>query len=173
MDRNTRVILGLLVVGAMGAVPYLTGALYIAPPPPPAAPAYEAPTQIVEHLPIAQGDTMDEILVEAGLDPTTRIEIVQAFNEAFDIRKVRAGREFLLTRWEKTGEIASLEYIVDADHQVQLFRADGISSAELVEIPGVVREVPVCARLQDSLAATMDRAGESFVLALIGYHSRP
>ena len=152
----------------MVAVPYLTGALYVAPPPPlPAAPAFEAPKQTVEHLPIKEGSTMDGILMAAGLDPATRQEIVHAFNGAYDIRKVRAGRELLLTRWEKTGEVAAVEYTVDSDHQVRLFREDGISSAELVEIPGVVKEVPVCATLRGSLAATMDRAGESFVLAMM------
>src|SRR5262245_30535086 len=123
MDRNTRVILGFLVVGAMFAVPYLTGALYTPPPPPPpAAPSYEVPKQITERLPIVEGDTMDEILAKAGLDPTGRLEVVKAFNEAYDIRKVRAGRDMVVTRWEKTGEFASLEYTVDADHQVRLFR---------------------------------------------------
>ena len=168
MDRNTRVIFGFLVVGTMFAVQYLTGALYVPPPPaPPAIPAYEAPRQVTEHLAINEGDTMDEILVAAGLDQATRAEIVGAFNAAYDIRKVRAGREFLLTRWERTGEVASLEYTVDADHQVRLFRDNGLSEAEVVEIPGVVKEVPVCARLEGSLAATMDRAGESFLLAMM------
>jgi murein DD-endopeptidase MepM/ murein hydrolase activator NlpD len=83
------------------------------------------------------------------------------------VRKVRAGRDLLVTRWDKTGEIAGVEYVVDADHQVQLFRDNGISSAELVEIPGTVKQVPVCATLKDSLAATMDRAGESFTLAMM------
>lgn len=168
MDRNTRVIFGFLVVGAMFAVPYLTGALYTPPPPaPPAVPAYEAPRQVTEHLAIKEGDTMDEILAAAGLDLAARVDIVGAFNEAYDIRKVRAGRELVLTRWEKTGEVASLEYTVDADHQVRLFRENGVSEAEVAEIPGVVKEVPVCARLEGSLAATMDRAGESFLLAMM------
>ncbi|MEO5922952.1 MAG: M23 family metallopeptidase [Bryobacteraceae bacterium] len=168
MDRNSRVILGFLVVGAMVAVPYLTGALYVPPPlPKPAAPAFEIPKQTVEHLPIHEGDTLDEILVAAGLDQAIRLELIAAFDAAYDIRKVRAGRELVLTRWEKTGEVASLEYGADADHEVRLFRTNGVSSAELIEIPGVVKEIPVCARLQDSLAATMDRAGESFLLAMM------
>jgi murein DD-endopeptidase MepM/ murein hydrolase activator NlpD len=133
----------------------------------PAAPAFEAPKQTSERLPIHEGDTMDEILVAARLDPATRLEVVAAFNDVYDIRKVRAGRDLVVTRWEKTGELASIEYAVDPDHEVRLFRADGVSSAELVEIPGVVKEVPVCATLEGSLAATMDRAGESFLLAMM------
>lgn len=167
MDRTRQLILGLLVVGAMVAVPYLTGALYVPPPPPPAAPAFEAPKQTVERVPIAEGQTMDAILSSAGLDLNTRLDVVRAFNQALDIRKVRAGRELVVRRWEKTGELAALEYTVDADHQVLLFRTDGVSEAELVEIPGVVKEVAVCATLEGSLAATMDRAGESFLLAMM------
>ncbi len=167
MDRNSRVILGFLVLGAMGAVPYLAGALYVPPPPPPAAPLIETPHQTVDRVPIPEGSTMDQVLASAGLDATTRVEILNAFNSAYDVRKVRAGRDLLVTRWDKTGEIAGVEYVVDADHQVQLFRDNGISSAELVEIPGTVKLVPVCATLKDSLAATMDRAGESFTLAMM------
>jgi murein DD-endopeptidase MepM/ murein hydrolase activator NlpD len=168
MDRNSRVILGFLVLGAMVAVPYLAGALYVPPPPPPpAAPLADTPRQIVEHVPIPDGSTMDQVLASAGLDQTTRTEVLNAFNSAYDVRKVRAGRELLLSRWDMTGELASVEYTVDADHQVQLFRANGISSAELVELPGALKQVPVCATLQDSLAATMDRAGESFLLAMM------
>jgi len=37
----------------------------------------------------------------------------------------------------------------------------------VTEIPGTVKEVAVCATLQDSLAATMDRAGENFLLAMM------
>jgi murein DD-endopeptidase MepM/ murein hydrolase activator NlpD len=167
MDRNTRVILGSLIFGAMIAVPYLGGALYVPPPPPPAAPVFETPKQVVERLPILEGSTMDGILATAGLDLDTRAEIIHAFNDAYDIRKVRAGRDLVVTRWEKTGEVATVEYAVDADHQLQLFRSNGVSTAALTEIPGTLKAVPVCATLQGSLAATMDRAGESFLLAMM------
>ena len=151
----------------MAAVPYLSGAFYVPPPPPPVAPAFEAPKQVVERLPISEGDNLEQILVNAGIDQALRLELIEAFDKAYDIRKVRAGRELVLTRWEKTREVASLEYTADADHQVRLFRTNGVSSAELVEIPGVVKQVPVCARLQDSLAETMERTGENFMLAMM------
>ncbi|MEO8100247.1 MAG: peptidoglycan DD-metalloendopeptidase family protein [Acidobacteriota bacterium] len=168
MDRNTRVILGFLIVGAMVAVPYLGGALYVPPPPPPpAAPIVETPTQTIQHLAINAGDTLDEILAGAGLEPATRLDLLRAFGDAFDIRKVRAGKELLLARWEKTGEIASLTYNVDPDHEVVLVRDSGVSSAEVVEISGTVKEVPVCATLNGSLDATMRSVGENFVLAMM------
>lgn len=167
MDRNTRVILGLLVVGSMTAVPYLTGALYVPPPPKPPAPTIEIPKEITDTVPIEAGDTMEAVLIRAGLDQPTRVEVLGAFSDAYDVRKVRAGRELLVTRLEKTGEVTSLEYVIDPDHRVELFRSNGVSAAEVVEIEGTIKEVPVCATLQDSLAATMDRAGEKFQLAMM------
>jgi murein DD-endopeptidase MepM/ murein hydrolase activator NlpD len=168
MDRNSRVILGFLVLGAMGAVPYLGGALYVPPPPPaPVAPSFDVPRQRVERLEIREGDTLDKILLNAGLDAAARQEMIRAFQGAYDVRKVRPGRELLLTRWEQTGEVVSLDYSADADHRVVLLRNHGVSSAELLEIPGEVREVAVCATLQGSLAATMEAAGENFLLAMM------
>ncbi|MEI9814733.1 MAG: peptidoglycan DD-metalloendopeptidase family protein [Acidobacteriota bacterium] len=167
MDRNTRVILGFLVFGAMAAVPYLSGALYVPPPPKPPAPIVEIPKEITDHVPIQEGDSMEEVLIRAGLDQPTRLEVLQAILEAYDVRKVRAGRDLLVTRMENTGEMTSLEYIIDPDHRLELFRSHGESAAEVVEIAGTVKEVPVCATLQDSLSATMDHAGESFKLAMM------
>lgn len=167
MDRNTRVILGLLVVGSMTAVPYLTGAFYVPPPPKPPAPEIEIPKEITETVPIQNGDNMDGVLVRAGLDQPTRQEVLAAFNDAYDVRKVRAGRELVVTRLENTREVTSLEYVIDPDHRLELFRSNGVSSAEVVEVAGTVKEVPVCATLQDSLAATMERAGEKFQLAMM------
>lgn len=168
MDRNTRAILAFLVLGAMGAVPYLTGALYVPPPPaPPIAPTFEVPRQTVHRLEIREGDTLEKILLGAGLDASTRSEVLQAFSAAYDVRKLRPGRELLITRWEQTGELVGLDYSADTDHHVTLFRDEGVSSAQLLEIPGEVRETAVCATLEGSLAATMDRAGENFLLAMM------
>lgn len=168
MDRKTIFVLAGLALGAMVTVPYLAGAFYIPPPPPPAVPAVDEPRQMTEHLEIHAGDSMDAVLERAGLDEVTRGDVLRAFNDAYDVRKVRADRDMALTRWERTGEFASLEYSIDADHKLSLFRSGkGVTSAEVTEIPGTVKEVAVCATLKDSLAATMDRAGENFLLAMM------
>lgn len=167
IERKTIAVLACVVLSATAAVPYLAGAFYIPPPPPPAAPAVDEHRQITEHLKIQAGDSMDAVLDRAGLDEATRLEVLRAFNDAYDVRRVRADRDMVLTRWERTGELASLEYSIDADREVKLFRGNGVSSAEVVGIPGAVQEVAVCATLKDSLAATMDRAGESFLLAMM------
>jgi murein DD-endopeptidase MepM/ murein hydrolase activator NlpD len=168
MDRTHRLILAFLVIGAMGAVPYLAGALYVPPPPmPPPPPAFVEPVQVVERLPIESGDTMDGVLARTVQDPGTRLELLNAFNDAFDVRKVRAGNELVVTKWQETGEVALLEYIADADHAVTVYRGNGVTTSEFAEIPGIVREVAICERLDTSLAASMDRAGESFLLAMM------
>jgi murein DD-endopeptidase MepM/ murein hydrolase activator NlpD len=167
MDRNTSVILGLLVIGSMTAVPYLTGALYVPPPPKPPAPKIEIPKEITDSVPIEQGDNMDAVLVRAGLEQSVREEVLAAFNDAYDVRKVRAGRDLMVTRLEASGELTSIEYLIDPDHRVELFRSNGVSSAEVVEVPGTIKEVPVCGALEDSLSATMERVGEKYQLAMM------
>jgi len=102
---------------------------------------------------------MDGILGQAGVDSATRQEILSTFSEAYDVRKVRAGKELLLTRFALSGEVDSLEYGVDPDHKVLITRDEGNLFAQLVEIPGVIRETNVCATLEGSLFLSMERAG--------------
>jgi murein DD-endopeptidase MepM/ murein hydrolase activator NlpD len=150
----------------MVAVPYLAGSLSVPPPPPPPpAPAFTEPEKVIERFPIETGDTMDEVLARAVPDPAIRLEILKAFTDAYDVRKVRAGRDLVVT--SKNHEIVALEYVADADHAVNVYRANGVTTSEFVEIPGTVREVAVCERLDNSLAASMERAGETFLLAMM------
>jgi len=109
---------------------------------------------------------MDKILSQAGVEMHSRQDILSSFRETYDVRKLRAGREVLLTRFVQSGEVDSLEYPVDPDHKVVLTRDESSMLAQLVEIPGVVRETNVCATLDGSLFLTMERAGESSDLAI-------
>ena len=83
------------------------------------------------------------------------------------MRRVQPGRDLLMTRRADTDEVDSLEYVADADNEVVLHRFGGVSEAELVEIPGTIKAVPVCATLEGSLFETVDRAGEDPQLALL------
>ena len=149
-------------------VPLVRAALFVPLPPPPPPPTVEEARlqRVTSHLPITNGDTLDEILAQAGVDSFARQEVLSTFGEAYDVRKLRAGRELLLTRYTLTGAVDSLEYSVDPDHKVQLMRDESVLSARIVEIPGVIRETNVCATLDDSLFLTMERAGESSELAI-------
>jgi murein DD-endopeptidase MepM/ murein hydrolase activator NlpD len=172
MNRNTRVLLGVAAAGVVVtafSVPYASGALYIPPPPLPAPPTIEdaTPKLITDRLPIGNGDTLDQILARAGVDSNTRFEMLSAFNKAYSVRRVQPGRDLLMTRRADTDQVDSLKYIADADSEVVLHRFGGVSEAELVEIPGTIRAVPVCATLQGSLFETVDRAGEDPQLALL------
>ncbi len=172
MDRNTRVLLGFVAAGVVVtafSVRYVSGALYIPPPPPASVPTAEdaLPKLVTTRLPIGNGDTLDQILGRAGVSANARFEMLNAFNDAYSVRRVQPGRDLIMKRWDGTGEVDSLEYVADADHKVMLQRFDGVSEAELVEIPGTITAVPVCATLEGSLFETVDRAGEDPQLALL------
>ena len=81
MNRNTRVLLGVAAAGVVVtafSVRYASGALYIPPPPLPAPPTIEdaTPKLITVRLPIGNGDTLDQILARADVDPNTRFEML-------------------------------------------------------------------------------------------------
>jgi len=168
MRWNPRLFLGLLVVLLAAGVPLVRAALFVPPPPPPSPPSFEEAShqRTTFRLPIQSGDTLDEILATAGVDVNSRQEVLSAFADAYDVRKVRAGRDLLLTRYVQSGQVDSLEYVTDPDHEVVLTREEGTLVGQLAEIPGVVRETSVCATLDGSLFLTMDRAGESPELAI-------
>lgn len=175
MDRTRHVtvafLAGVVVLAAL-SVRYLSGARYT-PPPPVAEPVIAEPVVdpgpqlLTEHLAISNGDTLDEILAQAGIeDAQERFEIANTFDDAFSVRKLRAGTELLMERWDDTGDLESLEYQIDPDHRVELRREEGVSVAEVVEIPGTIEVVPVCTTLRDSMYLTMQRAGEDPYLGL-------
>jgi murein DD-endopeptidase MepM/ murein hydrolase activator NlpD len=170
MSRRRHLLLGVLVTILAGAlsIRHLTGTVPNSEPLPATAkpqPIEASLLPITEHLSINSGDTLDKILGRVGLDTNSRQEILGAMGKVFDVRKIRAGRDLLLSRFQKTGELKSIEYVVDPDHKVQLTREDGVSSAEMIEIPGTLKETSVCGTLEDSLSVSFERIGESSTLA--------
>lgn len=147
------------------SVRYLSGARFT--PPPPLSQAQEstieeapAPRLVAEAVPIEFGDTLDELLADAGMDIETRLAMLDAFDGAYSVRKVRAGRDITLERWTDTGEIESMEYVIDPDHRVLVHRDQTGIVGEVLDIPGTVEVASVCATLEDSMYMAMNRAGE-------------
>jgi murein DD-endopeptidase MepM/ murein hydrolase activator NlpD len=132
---------------------------------PPLAEAAVPGALTVEDVPIQRGNTLDELLGRAGIDPPTRVEMAAALEGTFDVRKFRAGSKLTLTRSE-TGALESIEYRIDPDRKLQLSQAEGSYEAAVVEIPGTILPAPVCGTMQGSLFETLERMGEPALLAL-------
>jgi murein DD-endopeptidase MepM/ murein hydrolase activator NlpD len=168
---RTRVLILVLGIGAVG-ISVMLFLLRLTPreshsaaatAPQPAPPPVLKVTQ--EKLSIGRGDTFDELLARAGIDAPARARAAASLKGVFDARKLRAGSELTLTR-SAAGGMESLEYNIDPDHQLRLSLSADTCKAEVVEIPGVIRLVPVSGAMQDSLFESLARAGEPAELAL-------
>ncbi len=176
MNRIARVIFGFVATGAIAA---LLTALSLWYPPPVANsddPGLEAPSpldeaalpvtkSVTESLAIRRGDTLADLLARAGVAPATRVEMIAAVREAFDIRKLRAGSQLTLVRSD-AGTLESIEYVIDPDNKLRLSHSDGTYRAAIVDIPGIVHEALICGTLEGSLFESIERTGERPELAL-------
>lgn len=174
MSRTTRAMLGFLSVGAIATALTALSWRYVPSPVSPGPsedtlPAVEAgavvPELVTENFPLRRGDTLDNLLARAGVDQSARVEMIAAVAKTFDVRKLRAGSQLMLTR-SGSGSLESMEYIIDPDHKLQLSHSDGIFAAAVVDIPGAILQAPICGTMQGSLFESMDRIGERPELAL-------
>jgi murein DD-endopeptidase MepM/ murein hydrolase activator NlpD len=169
VNLRTRVLILILGIGTVGiAVTLLL--LRHAPRESQSAAARPAPPAPVpkiteEKVPVGRGDTFDQLLAHAGIEAPARAQMTASLKSIFDIRKLRAGSELTLTR-NAAGVVESLAYDIDPDHRLQLSFAAEACKAEVVEIPGIVRAVPVSGTMRDSLFESLARAGEPAELAL-------
>ncbi len=161
-------MLGFLVVGAFAVA---VTAMFWSPAPKVAVPSPEpealppAPKIITEGLPIKRGDTLADLLARAGMDSNAKAGIIAAIEKAFDVRKFRAGSQLTLAR-SVDGVFDSLEYSIDPDRKLHLSQADGGFRAAVVDVPGVIRPVPLCGTLRGSLFESMEGAGAPPELAI-------
>ena len=137
--------------------------------PPPVTPiAAEIPeTPIFQELPILRGDTLQAVLRRAELEATTETDLIRAVTSAYDVRKLRAGTSFMLTR-TALHEPRKLEYQIDSDRILEIDLAANRQALEAMvsEIPSTVATTPVCATLRGSLFQSMSELGENPELAI-------
>ncbi|MCP5119785.1 MAG: M23 family metallopeptidase, partial [bacterium] len=171
MNRTKRVLLGVMVVGAIGSVVsalsfgVIAGVLSPAPEVPPSLRVQGVAPEYSLNLSFKRGDTLEHLLERAGLDRASQVDMIEAVESSFDVKKFRAGKKLTLNGTLE-GEFQSIEYIIDPDHKLQLSNDGGDYDAAVVEIPGVISEVPVCGVLEDSLFLSMERTGEQAELAI-------
>jgi murein DD-endopeptidase MepM/ murein hydrolase activator NlpD len=161
-------LLGICIVAAVTCIlwwrhiPGTAGAGAQAPVAAPAPKAAASPPP--EIFPVRRGDTFDAVLTRSGIGTDSRSAILTAINATFDARKLRAGSQLTLVRGPLGVE--ALEYSIDPDRKLHLKRAGDIFQAAVVEVPGSIRSVAVCGSMSDSLFESVERTGESAVLAL-------
>jgi murein DD-endopeptidase MepM/ murein hydrolase activator NlpD len=176
MNRTARLIVGFLAAGALGtavaefSVKYSPRTLgpvprLVAPPPPPSA-FLAALKPVTETISLKSGDTLAGLLSSVGVNTGAEQEMISAAREAFDLRKLRSGAKMTLTRSGSSGAVQSLEYVIDPDHRLDVSREAGAYRAEVVDVPGTIRRVPVCTTLEDSLFVSIEKTGAPAELAL-------
>lgn len=180
MTRPVRVLSGVFLFSLLAStamaflLDYGSGSSFPIPLPAGGSPEILAPvvdeTPIREELPILRGDTVQSILSRAALEPDVEAPLAQAVIDAVDVRKLRAGDSFLLTR-TALREPRKLEYQVDNDHVLRIEIPESRErieplSATVDTIASTVATVPICATLESSLFESIDSAGESPELAI-------
>lgn len=128
-------------------------------------PAALAPEPIVKDLTIQRGETLTQLLHRAGIKKDAMLAMVAAIREVFDVRKLRAGAEINVAH-SALGDFETLEYTLDPDRKLQVTPGDEGFRAAIIEIPSIVRTVPVCGTLQGSLFESVARMGEKPELAI-------
>jgi murein DD-endopeptidase MepM/ murein hydrolase activator NlpD len=176
MNRTARILVGILLCTALAstATAFLSNysvasAIGVNPLPPPPAPEISK-TPLFEELPILRGDTLDRVLRRARLENQVEHELAKAIKDSFNVRKLRAGSAFLLTR-TALHEPRRLEYQIDMDRVLAIDiperrEAGHKLEARVTEIESFVETRPICATLQSSLFKTLSDIGENPELAV-------
>lgn len=180
MHRSPRTLIPLIILGALiltiaAVVANFTGLMGY-PPALHAEPALAsiAPeiseTPILESLPIRPGDTLRDVIGQADLDEEIELGLVNAVDGAYDVRKLRAGTSFVLTR-TALREPRRLEYQTDTEHILVIDFPESPDAGESLavrteEIASTVATTPICAELRGSLFESISSAGENPELAI-------
>lgn len=176
MNRSARILVGILLLTALASTAtaflsnysVLPSAFVSADSLPPIAPNI-SDTPIFQELPILRGDTLQGVLRRAELDSDTEASLIRAVSGAFDVRKLRAGNSFMLTR-TALREPRKLEYQIDLDRVLEIDLPASLQEEELAvrvaEIASSVDTVPICATLRGSLFKSLSDAGENPELAI-------
>lgn len=120
-----------------------------------------------EEITIGRNESFYVALQRAGLDHPTIMGLVNAAQEHADLRKVRRGDVFQLSRDADTGRVTGLRFDVDAEHYlvVKAEAGENAFGAQLLDHP--VQRVVKAAQgvIRTNLFDALKEAGASIVLA--------
>lgn len=114
---------------------------------------------------VKSGETFSEILAGMDFDPATVYDATQAAKQVFSLRKIMPGAKLLVVRSHQ-GELKSLDYHIDPEHDLLLTKKADDFHAEIKETPATIKMIPVSGTVQGSLFDGVMAAGETPELAV-------
>lgn len=117
------------------------------------------------HGHVRSGQIFATSLAEMGVPPGGISAILAAAKPVFDFRRFRAGHELSIGR-SVMGELRTIRYRVDPEHELWIAPAAGEFHAEIKPIPITTESAGIAGRVEDSLFNAVTDAGERAELAL-------
>ncbi|MGD9510894.1 MAG: peptidoglycan DD-metalloendopeptidase family protein [Geminicoccaceae bacterium] len=150
---------------AAPAVMPVTATVAALPAPPPSQPSPEpaVPPPVLAELELRRGDTLLDLLAEAGIGPAEAYQVVGSLREVADLRRLQIGQRVGVELDPAgAGEVvlARLVLPLDPSTEIHLVRGeDGGFAAESVARALRTRSVAVAAVIEDSFFAAGQGAG--------------
>jgi murein DD-endopeptidase MepM/ murein hydrolase activator NlpD len=129
-----------------------------------AALAFENRDRKLEAV-VEQGATWAEILQDMNFDPQTVYQVSVAARQVFNLRTIRPGNKMTVVRTH-TGELRSVDYRIDPEHELLVGRDDNSFRAKIKETPGTITTAAVSGEVDGSLFDGIIGAGEKPELAI-------
>jgi murein DD-endopeptidase MepM/ murein hydrolase activator NlpD len=110
-------------------------------------------------------DNFTSVLEKFGLSHQDAASASSAAQQAFNLRRVRAGNTITVGR-SIEGDLREIDYKIDADRMLKIVPAENGFSAEVRVIPSKTEVTAVSGQLDDSLFHAVEQAGESPEIAM-------
>lgn len=175
MNKSLGTKLALLVLMAAAAV--MAGSSYVRrhaetnanplqqPQPSSTSVVPPAPRETTTEVIVQQGDTWSDVLDELELPPDSVQKITEAARKVFNFRQLQPGSKLTLTR-SSEGALQSIAFSASFDRELRIVPSGDGFSAEIKELPSVVKTVGISGEVQGSLFQSIVDAGERPELAM-------
>lgn len=122
--------------GAVGAIAAGTAGFWSMPPtpeasaevvePPMLAAVYAPPRDVAETVVLDAGQTLSELLGEAGVGSVEQASLMLVMREHHSPRRLRPGTEVTLSRWVADDDLRAIDLQLNADSALRLERDDAV-----------------------------------------------
>jgi len=126
----------------------------------------QAETVLFSEWTIPSGINITDVLLRAGLDYESILQIVTQARPVYDLRRVHAGHRLAIGR-SLGGELRAVHYEVDLERELRISPHGSGFQAEMKPVPATTEILGVAGTIEDSLFNAVTDAGESPELALL------